>query len=320
MTSDLPKTAWYEGDHVEGGFEVVQRLGRPRAEIVTASAGYNGTGEPQVLMLGRANVEILSDNGDLLLDVGDREIRALRLVRRSGIEVCITGIGTNGNSRPTRWMHRVSEADAGYLEQVWLDMPRHLHNGTQLNPLPWREDEYAYRAGRVVTEASRCDAALTVLVLSARARLEQPAGKIYGASGEPLADALDEIGAHSRAVADIGERYRAWYVRRNFAMHGIRGRDASGRPTSQVFKAKRKKPGQAVTISEEIFDQDFESLALLWQAFYALNHDAVRADLYFNIVNADADAKSALERIPMPDTVNKSERLPASAPPEERAE
>ena len=308
MTNKARGEVWYEGGHVEGGFEVLKGSGHLRSEVLTASAGYSDAGEPQVLVLGHSNLEILSGGGDLHLDVGDREVRAVRPVEGSGIEVCITRMGVSG-LRPTRWMHRISDADARYLEQSWLDSSPFMHSGTQLNPLPWREEEYAYYVGRVVTEASRCDVALVALVLLARALLGRPDGAIYGASGEQLADALDELGALSPALADIGERYRAWYRQRNFASHGIRGRDAAGRPTGQVFKAKR---GRRLTpeVAVEIEDQDFRELALVWRAFYALNHDAFDATIH---VSGRGDPEDVLARIPMPNSVSATERLPSDA-------
>lgn len=309
MTSNARGEVWYEGDHVEGGFEALKRSGRPRTEVLTASAGYSDTRKPQVLVLGYSNIEILSGDGDLLLDVGDREVRAVRLVEGSGIQVCITSMGESG-LRPTRWMHRLSDADAGYLEKFWLDVSPFMHSGTQLNRLTWREEEYAYYVGRVVTEASRCDAALTALVLSARALLSQPDGTISGASGGPLADALDEFGALSPALADLGERYRAWYQQRNFAAHGIRGQDAAGRPTGQVFKAKRGRKGQASQVAFEIQDQDFRELALVWRAFYALTHDALRATVD---VSGRGTPEEVLAQIPTPNSVSASERLPSDA-------
>ncbi|GAB3537220.1 hypothetical protein GCM10027403_20760 [Arthrobacter tecti] len=206
-------------------------------------------------------------------------------------------------------MHRVSDADAKYLEEGWLNSTPSMHSGQQLNRLPWREEEYAYYVGRVVTEASRCDVALVSLVLSARALLGQPDGTIYGASGAQLADALDDLGALSPAIADIAERYRAWYRQRNFASHGIRGRDATGRPTGQVFKVRRGRR-QTPRIAVEIEDQNFRELALIWGAFYALNHDAFRAAID---ISRQGNPEDVMARMSMPNSVSASERLPSGA-------
>lgn len=306
MANDSCGDPWYEGDHVEGGFKVVELTNHSRADVWTASAGYSDEWEPQVLMVGSSNLEILTGDGELILDVGYREVRAVRLVQGSGVEVCVTSMGPEG-LRSKRWLHRLSDVDARSVEQSWLDSSPFMHSGTQLNSLPWREEEYAYYVGRVVTEASRCDAALVALVLSAREVLEQPLGGVYGQSGTPLADALDKLGAYSVAFIDIGERYRAWYRHRNFATHGTRAWDAAGRPTAQVFKAKKPK-GKAPEYAVEIEDQDFRELALLWRAFYALNQDAMAALFFISRPGASGDS---LAQMPMPNTVSASERLPS---------
>lgn len=312
MTNDSSGERWYDGDHVEAGFKVLERTSHSRADIRTASAGYNEAWDPQVLILGNSNLEILTGGGELVLDVGYREVRGVRLVPGSGVEVCVTSMGPS-SLRPARWMHRLSDADARYIEQSWLGLSPFMHSGTQLNSLPWREEEYAYYVGRVVTEASRCDAALVALVLSARELLEQPLEGVYGQSGMPLADALDKLGAYGAAFIDIGERYRAWYRHRNFATHGTRAWDAAGRPTAQVFKAKKPK-GKAPEYAVEIEDQDFRELALLWRAFYALNHDAMAA-LFF--ISRPACSWDLLAQIPMPNTVSASERLPLETQPQQ---
>lgn len=312
MTKDSCGEPWYDGDHVEGGFKVVESTNHTRADVWTASAGYSDEWEPQVLILGSGNLEILTGDGELILDVVYREVRAVRLVQGSGVEVCVTGMRPEG-LRPKRWLHRLSDVDARYIEQSWLDSSPFMHSGTQLNSLPWREEEYAYYVGRVVTEESRCDAALVALVLSARELLEQPLEGVYGQSGTPLADALDKLGAYGAAFIDIGERYRAWYRHRNFAIHGTRAWDAAGRPTAQVFKAKKPK-GKAPEYAVEIEDQDFRELALLWRAFYALNHDAMAA---FFFISRPRVSRDLLAQIPMPNTVSASERLPSGAQPRE---
>lgn len=306
MTNTSSGEIWYDGDHVEGGYKVLERSTHPRSNVQFASAGYDDAWEPQVLVLGCSNLEILNGHGELLLDAGQREIRAVRLAEGVGVEVCLTSMGATG-LRPTKWMHRLSDADARYMEQCWLDSSPFMHAGTQLNQLPWREEEYAYFVGRVVTEASRCDAALAALVLTARELLGQPLEGVHGQSGNPLAEVIDKLGPYGPAFVDIGERYRAWYRHRNFATHGTRKWDAAGRPTAQVFKAKKPR-GKSPEYAVEIADQDFSDLALLWRAFYALNHDAMAALFFISRPGASGDL---LAQIPRPNTVSESERLPA---------
>lgn len=308
MASDTGEGTWYEGDHVQGGFAVLERLGYPRLWTQTASAGSTEHGIPQILVLGYSNVELLTSEGDLLLDVGSREVRAVRLVRGAGVQLCVTPRGESG-LRQTRWMHRVSDADAQFLEQCWLNASPTTHFGTQLNYLPWREDEYAYLVGRVVTGAARADIALSALVVAARHLLGQSGVSVHGASGEKLACALDELGTLSAAIGDIGERYRAWYKWRNFSAHGIRGRDAAGHPTDQVFKPKKARKGMVLT-PEDAFDievQDLNDLALLCRAFHALSQDAFRTTVY---VGGPGTPQEVLAHLPMSDTVSAAERLP----------
>ncbi len=308
MTNRAPQDAWFEDDHVEGGFKFLEQCGRPRDDIVVASAGVGASGEPQVLVLGPMNVEILDARGAVILDVGQREVRGLRLAGESGVQLCITPLGANG-IRDARWTHEVSAADARFLEKCWLEMTPFSHTGIQLNRLPWREEEYAHYVGRVLTEASRCDTALVALVLMARGSLGLPDGRLMGASGEQLADALEDLGTRSPAVADIGVRYRAWYQQRNFVAHGIRGRDAEGRPTGQVFKTVRGRRSPPDVVFE-IEEQDFRALALVWRAFYALGRDAFDAMVH---LGNPGSPEEALARLPMPNTVGPSERLPSSA-------
>jgi hypothetical protein len=310
MRSNVGGERWYKGDHVEGGYAALERSGRSRDEVLTASAGYSEADEPQVLVLGYGHLEILSGDGDLLLNIGDRDVRAVRLAEGRGVQVCI-GQASGSALGPTRWLHRVSDPDARYLEQCWLDSPRFMQPGMQLNPLPWRDEEYAYYVGRVVAEASRCDAALAGLVLSARALVGKPPGKIHGASGKILADALDEFAELSPAFADLGERYRAWYSQRNFATHGIRGRDAAGRPTGRVFKATRGRAGQPPDVAFEVRDQDFRELALLWRAFYALQLDALEATIH---ITGTGTPEEILAQMPTPNSVSASDRLPSNVP------
>lgn len=307
MANDARGSAWYSGDHLEGALHVFERWGRSLDEVWTASAGRSDNGDPQVLVFGYSNIQILDRAGKLLLDVGDREVRAVRLVEGSGIEVCITRMGVDG-LRPPRWMHCVSDADGRYLENCWLDWSPFMHSGVQLSPLPWREVEYAYFVGRVVSEASRCDVMLVELVRSLRALRGQLGGSISGASGENLADALDELCEMSPALADIGERYRAWYRQRNFVTHGVRGRDAAGRPTGEVFKMRRGKKGSEVAV--EVEGQDFLELALVCRAFSNLHHDAFEALMY---IGGSGSTDSLLARFPTPNSVSASERLPSDS-------
>lgn len=316
MTGNGGGAFWYEGDHLEGGYTALKEFGRSRAGIWTASAGYGEAGKPQILVLHFDFIEILSEDGDLLLEAGHREIRAVRVMEHSGVQVCLSK-GESSSSRPTRWLHCLSHNDARYLEQCWLDMPSFNHTGIQMDHLPWLEAEYAYYVGRVITESSRCDVALALLVSSAHTLLGQPMEKVHGSSGEQLADSVDKLGEHSLALADIGKRYRAWYGKRNFATHGIRGRDDAGRPTGQVYKAKKAHKGQPLSVAFEIENQDFRELALLCKAFNELTLDANRATMEISFGREPAQV---LAHIPMPMKGDPSLRFPQDVQPERTAE
>lgn len=316
MTANGGGALWYEGDHLEGGYKALKEFGRSRTNVWTASAGHGEAGKPQILILHFDFIEILSGDGDLLLEAGHREIRAVRVMEHSGVQVCLAK-GEPSSSRPRRWLHCVSHSDARYLEQCWLDMPSLNHSGIQMDHLPWREAEYAYYVGRVITESSRCDVALALLVSLAQTLLGLQTEKVHGSSGNQLAELVDELGEHSLALADIGERYRAWYKKRNFATHGIRGRDDAGRSTGQVHKAKKAHKGQLPSIAFEIENQDFRELALLCKAFNELTLDANRATM---AINFGGEPAQVLAQIPMPMKGDPSLRFPQDVQPERTAE
>lgn len=297
---------WYTGDDLEGGAKFLRGLGRSPMDYMTVSAGYSAEWEPQVLVLGHGHVEILNHSGAQILDAGEREVRAVRRMEGSGVQVCLCSKVENGEFRPTRWLHRVSEAGARYLEQCWLDAHRIVHSGVQLNPLHWREEEYAHYVGRVVTEAAKCDTALVALVLSAQKLLGRDS-PVFGASGSQLADELDKLGKLSPALADLGERYRAWYDKRNFVTHGMRVHDYTGRASGRVIKAQKVRKRDLSEAGFKAEDQDFQDLALIWRAFYALHHDAFRAGFH---LYGPGTPEEVLARLPFPNTVSASERLP----------
>lgn len=312
------RDVWYEGDHLAGGIDALTGWGHPRHEIWTASAGYNDDGDPQIVSLGISNLQILNGNGELLLDVAHREVRAVRAVEGLGVQI---NVAPAMSSRPMKWTHCVVDQDARYLEGSWLNMSTHHHDGTQLNPLHWKEEDYAYYVGRVVTEGARCDSTLIGVVISSRELLRQPTTGIYGSSGQPLADALKDLGLHSSALADIGERYEAWYKRRNLAAHGFRRTDADGRPSSNVYKPKKGSRKRPPDVLFEIEEQDFRDLAMIWSAFYFLYHDAFRVLLYLDAsaplastspLLTEVEAQELLKQIPMPNSVHESERLPST--------
>lgn len=211
----------------------------------------------------------------------------------------------------------MSRADAQRLEDLWLDLPTFNDDGPQLNPLPWREDEYAYYVGRLVTEGARCDAALNGVATRAYSALEYPTKKIdelHGESGKKLASALIEIGERclSEALTDLGRRYGAWYEERNLAVHGVRPLGPDGHPTSKVYKLNRIKSQPSVRTT--IRDQDFRQLIEIWRAFYALNHDAFEASLHLGFYNRTTDVETAeqyIARIPLSSTVAPEERMPS---------
>lgn len=263
--------------------------------------------------MGLCNIEILSADGDVLLDAGYKEIRGVRRVENDGVEVWVTPASAHDPLRQRRWIHKVSEHAAHHLEDLWLNSSPITHSGVAMTHLHWREDEYAYSVGRVITEAAKCDVSLAGLAIAGRSILGESTEGVLGQSGEPLADMLDKIGSHSEAVADIAERYRVWYAWRNFATHGVRERDSSGRATDQVFKARRGTKGQRSTeaaVTVDAHEQDFHNLALTWHAFNALNHDASRAQIH---LRTRERSERVLRELPMPNSVNEHRRPPPTS-------
>ena len=96
---------------------------------------------------------------------------------------------------------------------------------------------------------------------------------------------------------------------RNFAVHGVRNIDESGKATDQVYKWRRHKKPEPSNIVLDVQKHDFERLARVWHAFYMLNHDAFLATL--RIVPAESP-EEALRNIPLSNSVSDSERLPPS--------
>lgn len=298
---------WAEEEHIICGSRVLDQLNHPRDEVWTASCGYNDRNERQILVFGLSNLEILSPAGDVLLDVGHKEVRGIRRVENIGVEVCVSGAVSGTEIRPRRWAHRVSDQDAQYLEEHWLNLTPVTHSGVGLNSLHWREDEYAYFVGRVVTEAAKCEVTLAELAITGMKLLGKDTEGVHGESGSQLAKFLTDLGAKSPAIAEIAERYDAWHEWRNFAVHGIRARDARGHVTEQVFKVPRAKQARKLNVSIQIMDQDFERLALAWHAFYMLNHDAWATRM---LIPPTGGTQQLLWDLPMSTSVSDKGRLP----------
>lgn len=297
---------WSADDHLAGrGF--LEHIGHPVDQVWTGSAGYNEAGDRQILVYGLSNLEIVSSDGDVLLDVGHRNVRGVRRLVGVGVEVCLATAASGDPMSPGRWIHRVSDRDAAHLEGLWLDLSPMTHSGVGLIPLHWREDEYAYFVGRVITEASKCEVTLADLVVACRSLLGESTTGVYGESGKPLAVMLDGLGKRSLALADIAERYRAWAEWRDFAAHGIRHVDKDGHVTDQVYKVRRGRKVEAQDATVDVKEQDFANLALTWHAFYMLNHDA--SDARTRIVVSESP-EQVLRNLPKRRSVSESERLP----------
>lgn len=167
-------------DHVTAGARALKTLGFDLDHFWTPSAGRNKSGLKQVLVLGLNYIAIVSENGQVVLDVGPREIRGVRQREGSGLEVWVTSIGSSAEIRTRKWLHRVSDLDAEFLENQWLNLSPVTHSGVGLNPLHWKEDEYAYFVGRVVTEAAKCDVTLAELAFVGRSLLGESVENVRG--------------------------------------------------------------------------------------------------------------------------------------------
>ena len=297
-------------DHFEVGHEFLQGIGYDLSQTWIACAGKDETGEFQVLLVGFNHLRLINKAGSIILDVSPRYVRAVRAVDGPAIEVCTTDTLQNCTLR-TRWLHRVRAEEAKYIEESWLNLSSGLHEGIQLNHLSWQEEEYAYYVGRVATEAARSDVVLAGMASIAFSLLGESRPAVQGNTGKQLAEILDELGNVSPSIADISTRYLSWYFKRNFAVHGIRRVDSTGLPSSQVFKYRRAKK-HASTVAE-VENQDFQDLALIWRAFYALNHDAfdvTNSLLQFDPGEDQCSPEDFLRQIPIGNTVSPDERMP----------
>lgn len=294
-------------DHLTRGSDTLDQFGYPRDTYWAASAGHGSTGEPQVLVLGRNHLEIVDTSGQSILDAGLREIRSLRPLVGTGLEIYVTPLGGDREGfRPRHWVHMVADEDANCLDKTWLQLSPSMHNGIQLNTRPWREEEYAYYVGRVLTEAAHCEVKLASVLMLVELRGKKLKNSPRGASGSKLVKLLKEVGEVSEAVHDIAVRYEAWFKWRNFSAHGIRLDEKPGHPASQVSKMKQN--GQR---GDEIFEvkrQNFQDLAKLWRAFYALSIDATH--LIVQLTTSVEPIEETLSNLPMPNSVAASESLP----------
>lgn len=312
MPLDPNEAAWDEDDHLIAGTNFLKRIGHNIDKTWTASAGVDENGSPQVLVIGFNNIQLVNEKGNVVLDVGSRNIRALRVVDAGGLQLCTTPNIATENFQ-TKWPHHVSADGARYLEELWLDLPPLNHDGTQLNSLPWREEEYAYYVGRVVTESAKCDVALAGLATMALLILGWSPEKVQGQSGQRLEETLTKIGKHCKSptFSKLGERYYAWYNKRNFATHGTRGTGTDGHPTGQVFKYKKVK--QLSEVRTEVDDQDFQQLALLWRAFYELNHDAFEISMqlgFYNLQSESGTPEEFIRRAHLSSTGSPDQQMP----------
>lgn len=305
---------WNSNDHLAGGARVLDAMSLSLEEFWIASAGRNESGTKQVLVFGLNYLAIVEADGQVVLDVGHHEVRGVRQLDGSGIEIWGTSHEPDQPLRHNRWLHLIADADAKYLEDFWLKQFPITHSGIGLNPVHWKEAEYAYSVGRIITEATRCDFMIAELVVACRTLLIQPTQNIRGRSGTDLADLLGDLGKQSPVLHEISERYRAWYLCRNFVMHGLRERDGSGRVTDQVLKWRRGKNTKEFNVTFDVQKHDFERLALVWHAFYMLSYDAWRTATHvFTVCNSrSASPLKILRNLPTPNSVSESERLPPS--------
>lgn len=185
MGTAIDDGSWYEGDHLEAGHMFLKKHRHNLSKIWAASAGLNAEGRPQILAIGFNHVQLIDEHGETFLDVGPRDLRTLRSKSSQGLEVCTTRV--IDFDRPQRsWTHLVSDEDAQYPKDLWISLTPFNDDGMQLNPLPWREDEYAYYVGRVVTESAKCDVALAGVAMMVYSMLGWSPDVLQGKSGNEL--------------------------------------------------------------------------------------------------------------------------------------
>ena len=139
MPSDSNEAFGDEDDHLLAGTNFLRRIGHNIDKTWTASAGLDEDGHPQVLVIGFNNIQLVNEKGKVVLDVGSRNIRALRSVNTGGLQLCTTTNVATENFR-TRWPHYISVEDAQYLENLWLDLfpPQSCWTTTELTSMARR--------------------------------------------------------------------------------------------------------------------------------------------------------------------------------------
>lgn len=250
-------------DHISEGIDLLKKFGRSLDSVIHASFGHSESGAPQVLVFGSSYVEILNGDGDQLLEVGDRDIRGLRLVEGSGIELCISREWVFKISS-LRWMHRIQDRDAQYLEEFWINWTPIIESGAQLTPIPWREEEYARYVGRIITESARCEMALAALASLALELMNEEARKIFTAVGDDITKILKRAARGYPSIRGLADRYSALKDERNFVAHGVALFNTPDPSAGSVVKFRRvsNQDGRELELPE-FMNHTFNDLARL---------------------------------------------------------
>ncbi|WP_125614420.1 hypothetical protein [Specibacter cremeus] len=290
-------------DHLSEGRRMADRLGLAGRDFVfAASLGLDEHGHGQVLIVGGDRVLLAPVDGS------SGALEFPRAVLRS-VEVD-AGRGLLLRAPGQRWMHGLSDTDAAFLQELFIETPlippRGRDGRSCIPEQGWHHEQLARLVGMTVMQAAEAEHVLGLVAAYGKKEMVFDRGA-FGVSGNQLADGLDLIGKRSRVVADMAERYRAWADRRNQLVHSIRPME-DGRPGPKTHRPVLLKKSASKQPQYAIETQDLPDIVDMWYAFYSLYHDAWRAFLSL-ISGMDA------EGLPPSNSASGSARMPAHPNP-----
>lgn len=273
MVEEIP-----EWDVWAQGLQLLIEHGFLKENVRFAVKGKDDKGAAQVLAFGRANLMIVDADGELVVDAGPREVRGLEVVDGMGVRVFLALRFVGDGMRPYIWDHHLDSSQARSAVDHWQKWSPYAQLGSQLPARHWHEEEYAYYAGRVITEAARAEAMLLLLLrrlwdhgFNFNSKAGVPL--FFGSSGQQLAESFTkEVGEKSQAFRALGENYLQWFELRNMVTHGVRFHEPEGQLGSRLHKVIRRKNYEG-----EFFEQadfSFEQLVEICQAFQAISEAA----------------------------------------------
>lgn len=296
MADELRPPASGPQDHVSEGYRAAEELGLTGKEFLwSASLGRDRGGEVQVLVLGAQCAWLASRDGGSMTEIHRPDIRSVDAVPGEGLILRAQG---------RRWVHIVSDVDAVYLREQFIETPILPPTGSGGQCIPemhWRHDQMANLVGLVVMRAAEAEHMLSLV--ACQSQQQSLKSNAFGRSGKQLSQHLGKAAASSPAIADMLERYEAWSKHRNQLVHSIRpmerGQPGPSTALPNINRQKDSPPEEIYRVQK----QDLPELVDLWYAFNWLYHDAWHA--YFRLTTG-----MPLKDLPLPSSVSGRRRLP----------